>query len=120
VATLQAVVISQRRSPRPWEITAAPLDGARSVSEVLNGLAGKRPPPARRNSTTWAERTGHTTPDFRVVDTELDRRHAELGEQLATEAPGGPSRHGVSRPPSKARSSRTGGSAPPSSSPTAS
>ena len=68
-------------------ITAAPLDGARSVAAVLHGRAGKEPAPARGDTTTWAERTGHATPEVRAVDTELDRRQAELGEQLAAEAP---------------------------------
>ena len=68
-------------------ITAAPLDGVRSVAAVLHGRAGKEPAPARGDTTTWAERTGHATPEVRAVDAELDRRQAELGEQLAAEAP---------------------------------
>ena len=68
-------------------ITATPLEGARSVAAVLHGRAGKEPAPARGDTTTWAERTGHATPEVRAVDTELDRRQAELGQQLAAKPP---------------------------------
>ena len=37
-------------------ITAAPLDGLRSIAAVLHGRAGKEPPPARGSTTAWAER----------------------------------------------------------------
>jgi hypothetical protein len=101
-------------------ITAAPLEGARSVAAVLHGRAGKEPAPARGDTITWAERTGHATPDVGAVDTELDRRQAELGEQLAAEPPQWAVQAWGRPPAEQARSSRTGSSAPPSSSPTAS
>jgi hypothetical protein len=68
-------------------ITAAPLDGARSVAVVLHGRAGKEPAPARGDTTTWAERTGQATGVIRETDRELDRRQAELGEQLTAQPP---------------------------------
>jgi hypothetical protein len=69
-------------------VTAVPLDGARSVAAVLHGRAGKEPAPARGDTTTWAERTPGTAPDYvRDAYAELDRRQAELGEQLAAAPP---------------------------------
>jgi hypothetical protein len=69
-------------------ITARPLDGARSVAAVLHGRAGKEPAPARGDTVTWAERSPGTAPDYvRESFTELDRRQAELGEQLAAQPP---------------------------------
>jgi conjugative relaxase-like TrwC/TraI family protein len=68
-------------------ITATPLDGARSIAAVLHGRAGKEPAPARGETTTWAERTGHANEVIREADAELDRRQATLGEQLAAQPP---------------------------------
>ncbi len=68
-------------------ITATPLDGARSIAAVLHGRAGKEPAPARGQTTTWAERAGHTTDVVREADAELDRRQATMGEQLAAQPP---------------------------------
>jgi conjugative relaxase-like TrwC/TraI family protein len=69
-------------------ITARPLDGARSVAAVLQGRAGKEPAPARGETTTWAERTPATAPDYvRESYAERDRRQAELGVQLAADPP---------------------------------
>jgi conjugative relaxase-like TrwC/TraI family protein len=65
-------------------ITAAPLDGARSVAAVLHGRAGKEPAPVRGETATWADRTpGQATPEILEVDTTAARRQAGLGEQLA-------------------------------------
>lgn len=68
-------------------VTATPLDGARSVAAVLHGRAGKEPAPDRGATATWAERTGQATGVIREADAELDRRQAELGEQLAAQPP---------------------------------
>jgi conjugative relaxase-like TrwC/TraI family protein len=69
-------------------ITAAPLDGARSVAAVLHGRAGKEPAPARGETTTWADRTpARATPEILEVDTTAVRRQAGLGEQLAADPP---------------------------------
>ena len=68
-------------------ITAVPLDGLRSVAAGLHGRLGKEPAPARGDTTTWAERTGHASDVIREADTALDRRQTELGEQLAAAPP---------------------------------
>jgi conjugative relaxase-like TrwC/TraI family protein len=69
-------------------ITVTPFDGLRSIAAGLHGRLGKEPAPARGDTTTWAERTPGTAPDYvRESYTELDRRQAELGEQLAADPP---------------------------------
>jgi hypothetical protein len=57
------------------------------VAGVLHGRAGKEPAPARGATTTWAERTGKASEVIREVDTELDRRQATMGGQLAADPP---------------------------------
>ncbi|MBO0804543.1 MAG: relaxase domain-containing protein [Nocardiopsaceae bacterium] len=69
-------------------ITAAPLDGARSIAAVLHGRAGKQPAPARGKTTTWAERAPQAAPEWvRDAHGALDDRQAALGEQLAADPP---------------------------------
>jgi hypothetical protein len=68
------------------QITAAPLDGLRSVSAGLHGrlrnlnLAGQASQPA-----TWADRTPNAAPDIaHEIAGHLDNRAAELGRRHAT------------------------------------
>jgi conjugative relaxase-like TrwC/TraI family protein len=69
-------------------ITAAPFDGLRSIAAGLHGRLGKEPPPARGETKTWAERTpAHASPDIRAADLMADEHQAELGEQIARQAP---------------------------------
>ena len=69
-------------------ITAAPLDGLRSIAAGLHGRLGKEPPPARGETRTWAERTpAQASADIRAADLMADGRQAELGEQIARQAP---------------------------------
>ena len=69
-------------------ITAAPLDGLRSIAAGLHGRLGKEPPPARGETKTWAERTpAQASADIRTADLLADERQAELGRQTARQAP---------------------------------
>ena len=65
-------------------ITAAPLDGLRSIAAGLHGRLGKEPPPVRGETRTWAERTpGQAPAEIQSADQMADRRQAELGRELA-------------------------------------
>ena len=69
-------------------ITAAPLDGLRSIAAGLHGRAGKEPPPVRGATKTWAERTPERGPgEIEIADRMADQRQAELGRQIAAQAP---------------------------------
>ena len=43
-------------------VTAAPMDGARSIANVLHGRLQRLQPPAQRYSATWAQRTPDNAP----------------------------------------------------------
>ena len=78
-------------------ITAEPLTGLRSIAAGLHGRAGKEPPPARGETTTWAERTpAQASAEIQAADQMADQRQAELGRQLAAQA-AGVGRAGVGR-----------------------
>ena len=66
------------------QITAAPMDGARSISSVLHGRL-QQPAPARTgDDMTWAQRTPQDAPPIaHELAAGLDERGRELGEQLA-------------------------------------
>jgi hypothetical protein len=69
-------------------ITGRTLDGARSIAAVLHGRLGKEPAPARGQTRTWAERAPRDAPDQALeAARRLDARQAELGRQLAAQAP---------------------------------
>ncbi len=69
-------------------ITAAPLDGLRSIAAGLHGRAGKLPAPARGMTAGWAERTPEcATPEIETEARMLDGRQAALGEGLAVNPP---------------------------------
>jgi len=69
-------------------ITAAPLDGLRSIAAGLHGRLGKEPAPARGETGTWAERASQDAPEpAREAARMLDARQAELGRQLAAQPP---------------------------------
>ena len=87
--TLRAHEIGGRAIPEVLDsITAAPLDGLRSIAAGLHGRLGKEPPPARGETKTWAERTpAQASADIRTADLLADERQAELGRQTARQAP---------------------------------
>jgi hypothetical protein len=69
-------------------ITAAPLNGLRSIAAGLHGRLGKEPAPARGETTNWAERAPQNAPEqAREAARMLDARQAELGRQLADRPP---------------------------------
>ncbi|MGH3067710.1 MAG: MobF family relaxase [Streptosporangiaceae bacterium] len=69
-------------------ITAAPLDGLRSIAAGLHARAGKEPAPARGLTTGWAERAPRdATPEINTGVRMADARQAALGEQLAARPP---------------------------------
>ena len=69
-------------------ITAEPLDGLRSIAAGLHGRAGKEPPPRRGETRTWTERTpAQASAEIQAADRMADQRQAELGHQIATQAP---------------------------------
>ena len=69
-------------------ITAGPLDGLRSIAAGLHGRAGKEPPPVRGATKTWAERTpAQASAEIQAADRMADQRQAELGHQIAAQAP---------------------------------
>ena len=86
---LRAHEIGGRAIPEVLDsITAAPLDGLRSIAAGLHGRLGKEPPPARGETRTWAERTpAQASADIRTADLMADEHQAELGEQIARQAP---------------------------------
>ena len=86
---LRAHEIGGRPIPEVLDsITAAPFDGLRSIAAGLHGRLGKEPPPARGETRTWAERTpAQASADIRAADLMADEHQAELGEQIARQAP---------------------------------
>jgi conjugative relaxase-like TrwC/TraI family protein len=63
-------------------ITAAPMDGARSIASVLRGRLQRLQLPAQRYSVTWAQRTpGNATALARELAAGLDARCRELGDR---------------------------------------
>jgi hypothetical protein len=66
------------------QITAAPLDGARSISGVLHGRLQARKLPDLGPNVTWAQRTPKDAPAVaHELAAGLDGRTRALGEQLA-------------------------------------
>jgi len=63
-------------------ITAAPMDGARSISSVLHGRLQRLQLPAQGHGVTWAQRTPENAPALaHELAAGLDDRRRELGEQ---------------------------------------
>ncbi len=66
------------------QITAAPLDGARSISSVLHGRLQQLQLPGPGHEVTWAQRTpGNAAQAAHELAAGLDERRRELGERLA-------------------------------------
>jgi TrwC relaxase/AAA domain len=66
------------------QITAAPMDKARSISSVLHGRLQRLALPDRRHDATWAQRTPATAPPLaHELAGALDDRARALGERLA-------------------------------------
>ena len=66
------------------QITAAPLDGARSISSVLHGRLQQLELPDMGHGVTWAQRTPKDAPAMaHELATWLDDRARTLGERLA-------------------------------------
>ena len=64
-------------------ITAAPLDGARSISTVLHGRVQRAALPAPDHEVTWGQRTPQDAPDVaHQLAAGLDDRIRELGERM--------------------------------------
>ena len=69
------------------QITAAPLDGARSISSVLHGRLQRAALPDPGHDVTWSQRTPHDAPEVaHELAAGLDDRIRELGERM-TERP---------------------------------
>jgi AAA domain len=65
-------------------ITAAPMDGARSISSVLHHRLQRLSLPDLRHDSTWAQRTPATAPPLaHQLAAALDDRARALGERLA-------------------------------------
>jgi conjugative relaxase-like TrwC/TraI family protein len=65
-------------------ITAAPLEGSRSIAAVLHGRTGKEPAPAWGRTTGWADRAARSdSAEIAGAVKMLDARQAELGQELA-------------------------------------
>ncbi len=63
-------------------ITAAPMDGARSVSSVLHGRLQRLQLPVQGHGVTWAQRTPQNAPALaHELAAGLDDRRRELGER---------------------------------------
>ena len=63
-------------------ITAAPMDGARSISSVLHDRLQRLALPDQRHDVTWAQRTPPNAPALaHELAAGLDDRRRELGEQ---------------------------------------
>ena len=63
-------------------ITAAPMDGARSIASVLHGRLQRLQLPARGHWVTWAQRTPEKAPALaHELAAGLDDRRRELGER---------------------------------------
>jgi conjugative relaxase-like TrwC/TraI family protein len=68
------------------QITAAPMDQARSISSILHGRLQRLALPDLRHDATWAQRTPATAPPFaHQLATALDDRARALGERLAAD-----------------------------------
>jgi hypothetical protein len=66
------------------QITATPLDGARSISSVLHGRLQQLKLPDLGHDVTWAQRTPQDAPALaHELAAGLDQRTRALGEQLA-------------------------------------
>ena len=66
------------------QITAAPMDGARSISSVLHGRLQRLQLPDLGHDVTWAQRTPKDAPAVaHELAAGLDQRARALGEQLA-------------------------------------
>ena len=66
------------------QITAAPLDGARSISSVLHGRLQRLQLPDLGHGATWAQRTPKDAPAVaHELAAGLDQRARALGDQLA-------------------------------------
>ena len=69
-------------------ITAAPLDGLRSIAAGLHGRAGKEPAPTWGRTRGWAERaTRADSPEIAGAVKMMDARQADLGRQAAARPP---------------------------------
>jgi conjugative relaxase-like TrwC/TraI family protein len=65
-------------------ISAAPMDGARSISSVLHGRLQRVQLPGPGHAVTWAQRTPKDAPQVaHELAAGLDERRRELGERLA-------------------------------------
>ena len=63
-------------------ITAAPMDGARSIASVLHGRLQRLQLPAQGHGVTWAQRTPQNAPALaHELAAGLDDRRRELGER---------------------------------------
>jgi AAA domain/TrwC relaxase len=63
-------------------ITAAPMDGARSIASVLHGRLQRLHLPAQEHDVTWAQRTPRNAPVLaRELAAGLDARRRELGDR---------------------------------------
>ena len=63
-------------------ITAAPMDGARSIASVLHGRLQRLQLPAHGHGVTWAQRTPENAPALaHELAAGLDDRRRELGER---------------------------------------
>ena len=66
-------------------ITAAPMDGARSIASVLHGRLQRLHLQAHGSGVTWAQRTPENAPALaHELAAALDNRHRELGERALT------------------------------------
>ena len=66
------------------QITAAPMDGARSISSVLHGRLQRLKLPDLGHDVTWAQRTPESAPAVaHELAAGLDERARALGERLA-------------------------------------
>ena len=65
------------------QITAAPMDGARSISSVLHGRLQQLHLPDQGHEVTWSQRTPATAPEVaHELAAGLDDRIRELGERM--------------------------------------
>ena len=65
------------------QITAAPMDGARSISSVLHGRLQQLQLPDQGHEVTWSQRTPATAPEVaHELAAGLDDRIRELGERM--------------------------------------
>ena len=65
------------------QITAAPMDGARSIASVLHGRLQRLELPDQGHEVTWSQRTPANAPEVaRELAAGLDGRVRELGERM--------------------------------------